>query len=849
MKINKFKLEHFKPIAHNGLSSIDSEIVSDVVILIGVNGSGKSMVLNELTPLAALKPMYTKEGYKYLEITHNKTDYVLISDFKNKEHTHCFFKNNEDLNVSGNANVQNDLVYKEFGLTNISFDMINFKYKMSSLTKQSRKEILFASYPGDLNFVLNKHKQVAKTMREYGSQLKLLKTRESAIKNSMLSEDNIDSLRSLQKYILDGNRMLDQLLFSSEQDLNHFTKEQSQYINDSFNIMELTDKYKEIDNKLINMDKSILNDNLNNCELQLDKLNVKRGNVSHENQRLTELGRDVKSEIEKYEDYLDSNVADEIKEISNKLDVLRTEVSEISIPSDIEIIPFDMLDNFENNISIKLREMILNLCNGEYIMEPDKIDKTTAILTDLNWNITQSKNLTDNETMKLNKLNERLVREIDASYNIKCVLNCKLKENKDLVVSNLTKDIEVSKEFLNTNKVKLVDYEKQYKELKSTYEYSCTNKAIIVQIQQFFTTYSWSKYLLNGFNLFSLLNQNSSLITNRLNLLIKFNKQYYHKIKCEEDIKINALKLKTLHGSQLPADELISKTLLSKQTEMHHILNELNKLSKLQQAYGVEYKSREDMLNICRTVHIDLKLVEDRYRYLEIQYKKEVLNSFRDECTKHKDTLNHKLVDINSTIKEYDNHVTVLNNEVLPTLKEIQSKYDLYVILEKGLSPKSGLPKQYMITFLNSLIDQVNMYINRIWSYPLEIEKLTLESDLKFEFKVRLNQTSSISDMKMLSFGQKNIVDLAWCLTLYQSMGLSDYPLKLDEVDSNFSEDHRLKLLEMLGEIMRSNEVNQMLIVNHHPSLYGCFSDSQVIALSESGILLPSNYNETTKLI
>ena len=83
-------------------------------IILGTNGSGKSSILYELSPLPASKGEYIEGGFKRIEISHKGAHYVLESSFKHGN-KHSFTRDGEDLNPGGTGAVQKELVKREVG--------------------------------------------------------------------------------------------------------------------------------------------------------------------------------------------------------------------------------------------------------------------------------------------------------------------------------------------------------------------------------------------------------------------------------------------------------------------------------------------------------------------------------------------------------------------------------------------------------------------------------------------------------------------------------------------------------------------------------------------------------------
>jgi energy-coupling factor transporter ATP-binding protein EcfA2 len=114
MIIRKLILKGYKRLFLNNIDYLEYTPESNIQILLGSNGSGKSSVLNMLNPLPAdIKKEFREDGYKYIEITHRNREYIISSNYKDKN-KHSFIVDGLELNTGGTKKVQLDLAYEHF---------------------------------------------------------------------------------------------------------------------------------------------------------------------------------------------------------------------------------------------------------------------------------------------------------------------------------------------------------------------------------------------------------------------------------------------------------------------------------------------------------------------------------------------------------------------------------------------------------------------------------------------------------------------------------------------------------------------------------------------------------------
>ena len=80
MIIKKLILSGYNRLLNTGISEINIVPQNKITLIIGTNGSGKSSLLKELTPLPAISQEYSKTGFKYVEIEHDNKFFNLIKN-------------------------------------------------------------------------------------------------------------------------------------------------------------------------------------------------------------------------------------------------------------------------------------------------------------------------------------------------------------------------------------------------------------------------------------------------------------------------------------------------------------------------------------------------------------------------------------------------------------------------------------------------------------------------------------------------------------------------------------------------------------------------------------------------
>lgn len=85
-------------------------------MILGTNGSGKSSIIKELSPLPASSSDFIKGGYKEITIEMGGDTYVLRNSFGDKE-VHTFEMNGVNLNDGRKITEQTKLAKEKFNYT------------------------------------------------------------------------------------------------------------------------------------------------------------------------------------------------------------------------------------------------------------------------------------------------------------------------------------------------------------------------------------------------------------------------------------------------------------------------------------------------------------------------------------------------------------------------------------------------------------------------------------------------------------------------------------------------------------------------------------------------------------
>jgi ABC-type thiamine transport system ATPase subunit len=149
---------------------------------------------------------------------------------------------------------------------------------------------------------------------------------------------------------------------------------------------------------------------------------------------------------------------------------------------------------------------------------------------------------------------------------------------------------------------------------------------------------------------------------------------------------------------------------------------------------------------------------------------------------------------------------------------------------------------------LRQFVDDITSVIQYIWEYDLSLKLCGHDKDeLDYKFPLQVDH-EIVPDVSLGSTGQREVVDFAFTIVIAGYLGLTEYPLYLDEVGSSFDTRHREKLIFYIKSLLETRQCEQLFMVNHYMAEYGSFANTDCVVLSKENIILPDTYNERVSI-
>jgi len=266
-----------------------------------------------------------------------------------------------------------------------------------------------------------------------------------------------------------------------------------------------------------------------------------------------------------------------------------------------------------------------------------------------------------------------------------------------------------------------------------------------------------------------------------------------------------------------------------------NIVGELEKLERVKNSIISELQKSE-LIRRDRSRYLNMldearNAVED----LEIERVDDVIDKMiGEEISIHKADL--KIIEDKLAIMNVDKiRIEYLTKEIEKLQKE--SKVSK-VIYEKA----KDLVDDAMNSSMNYIVMRINEIISKIWSYELELKPVRIEDDIGLDYRFAFSvKNKERSDITKASTSMKDIINLAFKLTVMEMLNLETYPILLDEFGSSMDENHSAVIYSNLENLLNVTTKGQVFIISHLSGHYGAIlKKSDVNVINSDGLALPS---------
>jgi len=823
MRILSLHLTNYKRFLLTGIKEITLDTESLLQLILGTNGSGKSSLLAEATPLPANGNDYESGGIKIIVLEHRGSTYTLRSDIARLS-KHSFIKDDgENLNPGGTSTVQRELIVQELGFTVQLQDLLTGKTTFCSMSPAKRREWITSLSSVDLTYATGVFQSMRSSVRDVQGAMRLNKERLVRESSKLLDLEKITELQTRATRL---NEDLVILTENKEHNIPSVTEIENRIRSDSKELIDITTRLLTT---ATTYSPDIAIKNFDDLE---DAINVLFGDehryralIESNSDELLNINNVISSMIESgamdleglhkrigtlYEQRATCDSSSEQFTFNGDLDITLADTDSVweTLNNLVLSIPLNVRPDFDNER--------YNSAKGNIVAGDTFLNKINNVITKVQNRIELINSSIDSECPSCKYVWKPGVSDNELR-NLQASLDEHLSKKDEMVTK-----LKVEKEIVEQFDV-YTGYLRRFRSIVESYprldalwnevikqKYLDTTPTIIMETHSL-----WKRAVLNA------------------------------KCLAELDQEIKEVEQSINHLGSLETTDVSG--FQSRKIELENIIED-NTLSlertvsslKYLKVYKNNMRNYVDVVDRCSILTTNI----ERQRDLLIRaYRQEMI-----EVTINK--TQSSLAVLQTSLNEKDTLAGIVN-DLKYSVTTLETDFEAWSILGDILSPSNGIIAEQMIGFIDCMTSQMNDVIEKIWEYDLQILSCSNDAgelDYKFPLLVK-NKNNVVKDISNGSTAQQDIVNFAFTMMVMFYKDLQDYPLYLDETGASFDTAHRFNLMRYVKHLLDTNQCSQIYLVNHYSSEIGGISNADVCVLDPTNITVPSAYNQHVTII
>lgn len=818
MLIKRLVLKGYKRLLLRDIDYLELTLTDIHQLIVGTNGSGKTSLLAELSPLPANSGDYTKGGYKVIEIEHRGFLFTLSSTFtQHGKHSFLIHGNPEEQNPGGTITVQKELVYKHLGIDSDIVAVLNDNTTFTSMAPLKRRDWVMRLSGSDMSYAMKVFNQLKTKHRDAQGVVKHLSKRlsdEASKAPSLEEQEEIKiSTEKLQKEL------------TAIMELREPNLPPMHEVKDKLRLL-INESEKDV--KFIQEHPLPTHDftSLEEVKSQIDQYSLR---IKLEQEQLDKVYAQI-DDIKDIVQALNKSNATGIEELRTRHKGLVVELKPLYSSVGADLINQRLEANRLLSATNAVKGLLIDVFSNIPINEEKRYSSAARELA--RSTLLRLQGEYDHTEKNLAKFNHRL-EHIDTTDTTNCP---KCGHMWKIGIEGRERENVVSKiDLLGKQRTRLLS---EITDIQTILESATVYIGYVRQLTQITS---------NNPSLSTLWDR-VSVVWNKddprgiLNILSKW---IYELGKCEEINVIeselaliaNAIEHSKQDGEGKSSHYLTQMKTLEEEvnvrtTTISEFISSRNEvkslyatLQKLEAKNGLLQTTEAELTKL-----INLSVRITRHELLQREISKRQLELASKEAL---------------LIKA--NNIAAILEDITNQRKVVMEEVDALALLLAELSPVDGLIADQLTSFITCLTEQMNAVISGIWTYPMEVIPCGLASgELDYKFPLRINGGSSgAPDISLGSKSQVAIVNFAFKLIMMLYLELDDYPLYVDELSSSLDEQHRLNIVRFIKNHIETKRCSQMFMVSHDSTEAYAFTPNQVCVLDTANIVsLPEVYNK-----
>ena len=888
MKITYLKMENLKNIlAGMGKSKVEidfSKGKNDKILLLGGNGSGKSIILSSATPYRgtndnrSVDPVEGKTGKKVIHFDHNGHKYE-IEHFYGKNNKSYIKKDGRELNENGNIRSFNAVMEEELEISPDYFAIgrlgDNVKNFINYPTAERKKYI--NKFIPNIDDYLIAYKNSSEKVTLYNKRLKSL--------NVQLEKYNtLDELLEVKKELEDEKETLGKEISKMEIQLESILNEigkLSQDLMDKDNysteiIFNKHPQFKEMAGQYlpgvintIEKEALVIQDDLDGTYLKYPKLKGKT--LEDCKEKLNDL-----SNKKKLLDVELENIEFKVNHYKSQVNDSNSKMAEIKAKlNSFENMDVDQIIEIKTELESRYddrRNLISHIKSDEF---PITLEEAKLLKDDIKLLKRESGRVSESRGDLDEKLFDKYKFDIDTLiglYNTEC-------DKKDKLEQNTAKlDKEMKEIYKESGLVKILEVSEHHDHAKE-----CPFVPMAMGVQDRVDGIDGMEEEMK-----SLHTQLNEVIIPRIEVIrnhIKYVKEFkevivnsiynerFEKLGIDKDDYMNTLLVtdsSKFDSKFAIVDEVIGyytdlEEIRTLQTKLESIESKLELNRKIEsdritlnEELNVHDKTRTDSLSILteeinpekERIEKDIKINTASTRIYEVlEAKLTKLNNIMDVVNELKElsdemkVIDGKMLELrdqkNQYIVDIDNKNAALNHligkldkanrdyylveSINKELSDISSIYDKLLAVNTSLDPKKGIPLIFINNYLTDIAERANDLLDMAYKGDFFIKFEVNEKE--FKIIVVKGDGTELEDISLASQGETAMTNTSLSLSMLANITKGYNIMYFDEVDGTLDNENRRNFLSVLDRQIKTLGSEQTFIISHNNEFYSADVD------------------------
>jgi len=842
MRITFLALRRYLPFMFSNIELLEMRLTSDIQNIIGSNGSGKSSLLRELNPRPPTRTAFGDQGYKHITVMHNGLEYELRSDFSTSSSPHSFRREGVELNTSGTTSLQEELVRRELGYTPQVHAVCYGEQRLSSIRVGLRETFLLTIHPCQLKLVMDKHKIIERKIRGFRDTLGLLYERRTVLTSQMLEDTTRQSLQSENASLSHQIAQIVESLHRLNSQIQTITRQLASYPKD-YKVRSAEENKRS--QRRYPLFQSIPRDQ----SLETFRAHVVNAISRDKTQceALTTQIQTLTAEIDRYEHYLSqSDAAGAIATIEQMLDELKQHITVLE--TDPVERPFDSytMEHMDEHLS-RLTDLIgVFIGYREPIPDRETVQRTHLKHEKIMRQMALCEQDVETKRILLSTIEHRITSHVIENIPTGC--------HDCVLFHHYSKTINLLQDEYQQASISLRKAERRQKRLTLLMEGRRHRLDLYQQIiphlhsLQTYLNENWALRIpLEEIDILNTLRQNPSHLLVRIQTHAE--RSYRHHRLVEKRAELDK---RISEYERLKIPSTFGKSFLEALIAEKH--QDLNNLRSRYESFRLSLDENHslhtligDYVNEISQLTEEDRILAQKESYETLQFERHVCERYHEVLTNAQRDSVRRLSEIESALREQNALMSKLE-EIVTTINAVETDLNDFTLIEKSLSPTTGIPYGYMIQFINELIHCANHFLRKVFSYPFAFIPRIEGEPLDYKFRMRVGDVI-VPDISDCSDAQKDMADLAFRLAQFVQLQLTNYPIYLDESDRAFDHHHKQQLLDLIKTLVSEQIVSQLCMVNHNVAMYSGTQDSETLVLNENNIIVPKTFNEHVTIV